>query len=109
MAHKEREAGKKGGEAAAELKSDLKDMEKEREVILDRVDKIKSRAESNLHLLQVAHELRVERDRDHELSMQKIQEKETLSSLQVINININSIKLFFVNFILCCLVINSTN
>ncbi|XP_044010027.1 intraflagellar transport protein 81 homolog isoform X2 [Aphidius gifuensis] len=83
MAHKEREAGKKGGEAAAELKSDLKDMEKEREVILDRVDKIKSRAESNLHLLQAAHELRVERDRDHELSMQKIQEKETLSSLQL--------------------------
>ena len=32
MVHKEREAGKKGGEAAAELKADLKAMEKEREV-----------------------------------------------------------------------------
>lgn len=83
MIHKEREAGKKGGEAAAELKSDLKDMEKEREVILDRIERIKSRAESNLHLLNAAHELRVERDRDHELSLQRVQEKEAISSLQV--------------------------
>lgn len=32
MVHREREAGRKGGEAAAELKADLKAMEKEREV-----------------------------------------------------------------------------
>ncbi|XP_015119380.1 intraflagellar transport protein 81 homolog [Diachasma alloeum] len=83
MVHKEREAGRKSGEAAAELKTDLKAMEKEREVILDRLEKVKVRTESNSHLLKAANELRLERDRDHELSLQRVQEKEAISNLQV--------------------------
>ncbi|XP_011303748.1 intraflagellar transport protein 81 homolog [Fopius arisanus] len=83
MVHKEREAGRKSGEAAAELKADLKAMEKEREVILDRLEKIKVRTASNSHLLKAANALRIERDRDHELSLQRVQEKEAISNLQV--------------------------
>lgn len=43
MVHKEREAGKKGGEAAAELKADLKAMEKEREVSIKKLNEIRTR------------------------------------------------------------------
>ncbi|KAK0182392.1 hypothetical protein PV327_000536 [Microctonus hyperodae] len=83
MVHKEREAGRQGGEAAAELKSDLKAMEKEREVITDRIEKVKTRTEAHSHLLEYAQALRLERDRDHELTLQRSQEKEAIDSLQV--------------------------
>ncbi|XP_043271620.1 intraflagellar transport protein 81 homolog [Venturia canescens] len=82
MVHKEREAGKKGGEAAAELKADLKAMEKEREVIVSRIEKIKLRTESSRNLLKAAHSLRLERERERELSLQKITEKEAISNLE---------------------------
>ncbi|XP_048508535.1 intraflagellar transport protein 81 homolog isoform X1 [Athalia rosae] len=80
--HKERESGKKGGEAAAELKTDLEAMEKEREVILGRVEKMRVRAESAPQLLQVARKLRVERDRERELALQKQQQQESIATLQ---------------------------
>ncbi|XP_015604844.1 intraflagellar transport protein 81 homolog isoform X2 [Cephus cinctus] len=83
MVHKEREAGKKGGEAAAELKADLEAMEKEREVVLGRVEKMKLRAEPALHLLEAARKLRVERDKERELIVQKEQQQDTMVKLQV--------------------------
>ncbi|XP_046426086.1 intraflagellar transport protein 81 homolog [Neodiprion fabricii] len=81
--HKEREAGKKGGEAAAELKNDLEAMQKEREVILGRVEKMKLRAESAPQLLEAARKLRIERDRERELALQKRQQQESTAMLQV--------------------------
>ncbi|XP_012274186.1 intraflagellar transport protein 81 homolog [Orussus abietinus] len=83
MVHKEREAGKKAGEAAAEVKADLKAMEKEREIIMGRVEKMKMRAEPGLHLLSAAQALRLERDKEREIAMQKEQEKGAMSALQV--------------------------
>lgn len=74
----------KGGEAAAELKADLKVMEKERQVILDRIEKVKTRTMSHNNLLETAKALRIERDRDHELSLQRSQENENIASLQVL-------------------------
>lgn len=83
-----------GGEAAAELKSDLKAMEKEREVITDRIEKVKARTEAHSHLLEYAQALRRERDRDHELTLQRSQEKEAIDSLQVFVYIILSIKYY---------------
>ncbi|KAH0564275.1 intraflagellar transport protein 81 homolog [Cotesia glomerata] len=83
IVHKEREAGIKGNEAAAELKSDLRAMEKERQVLVDRIEKIKSKTTSQVHLLQIAQELRLEKDRDHELILQRMQENKAIESLQL--------------------------
>ncbi|XP_053596425.1 intraflagellar transport protein 81 homolog [Microplitis demolitor] len=83
IVHKEREAGIKGNEAAAELKSDLRAMEKERQVLVDRIEKIKSKTTSQAHLLKIAQELRIEKDRDHELILQRMQENKAIESLQL--------------------------
>lgn len=58
-------------------------MEKERDVILGRVERMKLRAEGAPQLLEVAKKLRIERDRDRELALQKLQQQESIAVLQV--------------------------
>lgn len=57
-------------------------MEKERDVILGRVERMKSRAEGAPQLLEVARKLRVERDRERELALQKLQQEESTAMLK---------------------------
>ena len=52
------------------------------QVIVDRIEKIKVRTESNVHLLKAAQLLRTERDKERELASQKVQEKEAIVNLQ---------------------------
>lgn len=52
------------------------------QVIVDRIEKIKVRTESNAHLLKAAQALRVERDRERDLASQKVQEREAIANLQ---------------------------
>ncbi|KAH0949504.1 hypothetical protein HN011_006650 [Eciton burchellii] len=80
--HKEREIGKKNVETAAELATDLQAMEKEKEAVIARINKIKLKAEPALHLLNVCKLLRAERDKERDLTSQKEQETDTISDLQ---------------------------
>lgn len=48
-----------------------------------RIAKIKSKAESALHLLDSCRMLRMERDKERDLMSQKEQEEDTMSDLQV--------------------------
>ncbi|XP_076168136.1 intraflagellar transport protein 81 homolog isoform X2 [Ptiloglossa arizonensis] len=82
-AHKEREIGKKNFENASELTADLKTMEKEKEAVTIRIDKMKAKAEAGTHLLDAARALRVERDKERDLALQEEQEKEFISRLQI--------------------------
>ncbi|XP_043258897.1 intraflagellar transport protein 81 homolog [Colletes gigas] len=81
--HKEREIGKKNFENASELTADLKTMEKEKEAVIIRIDKMKAKAETGVHLLDAAKALRVERDKERDLALQEEQEKEFISRLQI--------------------------
>ncbi|XP_032684677.1 intraflagellar transport protein 81 homolog [Odontomachus brunneus] len=80
--HKEREIGKKNVETAAELATDLQAMGKEKEAVTARIARIKSKAESALHLLDSCRMLRTERDKERDLMSQKEQEEDTMSDLQ---------------------------
>lgn len=81
--HKEREMGRKNFENISELTADLKTMEKEREAVTIRIEKMKMKAEAGNHLLDAARALRSERDKERDLALQEEQEKEIISKLQV--------------------------
>ncbi|XP_076233485.1 intraflagellar transport protein 81 homolog isoform X2 [Calliopsis andreniformis] len=81
--HKEREMGKKTFEDTSELTADLKTMEKEKEAVTIRIEKMKAKAEAGIHLLEAAKALRAERDKERDLALQEEQEKEIISKLQV--------------------------
>ncbi|XP_034185123.2 intraflagellar transport protein 81 homolog isoform X1 [Osmia lignaria lignaria] len=80
--HKEREIGKKNFENASELTADLKTMEKEKEAVTIRIEKMKAKAEPGIHFLDAARALRIEKDKERDLALQEEQEKEILSTLQ---------------------------
>lgn len=80
--HKEREIGKKNYENASELTADLKTMEKEKEAVIIRIEKMRMKAETGIHLLNVARALRIEKDKERDLVLQEEQEKEIISRLQ---------------------------
>ncbi|KAK9305699.1 hypothetical protein QLX08_003445 [Tetragonisca angustula] len=80
--HKEREIGRKSFENASELTADLKTMEKEKEAVTIRIEKMKTKAESGMHLLNAAQALRIEKDKERDLALQEEQEREIISRLQ---------------------------
>lgn len=80
--HKEREIGRKSFENASELTADLKTMEKEKEAVTIRIEKMKTKAESGMHLLNAAQALRIEKDKERDLALQEEQEREIISKLQ---------------------------
>ncbi|XP_068986537.1 intraflagellar transport protein 81 homolog [Bombus flavifrons] len=81
-AHKEREIGRKNFENASELTADLKTMEKEKEAVTIRIEKMRTKAESGIHLLDAARALRIEKDKERDFALQEEQEKEIISRLQ---------------------------
>ncbi|KZC11374.1 PREDICTED: intraflagellar transport protein 81 homolog [Dufourea novaeangliae] len=81
--HKESEIGKRNFENASELTADLKTMEKEKEAVTIRIEKMKAKAETGIHLLEAARALRLERDKERDLALQEEQEHEILSRLQI--------------------------
>ncbi|XP_033219509.1 intraflagellar transport protein 81 homolog [Belonocnema kinseyi] len=81
--HKEREAGRKSVETAAELKADVAAMEKEKKTLAGRVEKMKVRIQPAIHLLEEAQMLRREKDREREIALQKEQEIEAYKALEV--------------------------
>ncbi|XP_076684112.1 intraflagellar transport protein 81 homolog [Andrena cerasifolii] len=83
VVHKEREIGRKNFENASELTADLKTMEKEKEAVTIRIERMKAKADSGIHLLDAARALRVERDKERDLALQEEQEKEIVSRLQM--------------------------
>ncbi|XP_043517401.1 intraflagellar transport protein 81 homolog isoform X2 [Frieseomelitta varia] len=80
--HREREIGRKSFENASELTADLKTMEKEKEAVTIRIEKMKTKAESGMHLLNAAQALRIEKDKERDLALQEEQEREIISRLQ---------------------------
>ncbi|KOC64407.1 Intraflagellar transport protein 81 like protein [Habropoda laboriosa] len=82
VVHKEREIGRKNFENASELTADLKTMEKEKEAVTIRIEKMRAKAEVGIHLLDAAHALRIEKDKERDLVLQEEQEKEITSRLE---------------------------
>ncbi|XP_076757154.1 intraflagellar transport protein 81 homolog [Xylocopa sonorina] len=82
MVHKEREIGRKNFENATELTADLKTMEKEKEAVSIRIEKMRTKAEAGMHLLDAARAFRIEKDKERDLVLQEEQEKEIISRLQ---------------------------
>ncbi|XP_017881451.1 intraflagellar transport protein 81 homolog [Ceratina calcarata] len=80
--HKERELGWKTSENASELTADIKTMEKEKEAVAVRIEKMRTKAEAGIHLLDAAHAFRIEKDKERDLALQEEQEKEIISRLQ---------------------------
>lgn len=82
MVHKESEILKNNGTTTAELRTDIEAMEKEKEIVIKRIEKMQRRVE-NLHnkeaMLEAAHALRLEREKEKEIVSQK-QEQQTILS-----------------------------
>ncbi|XP_017763659.1 PREDICTED: intraflagellar transport protein 81 homolog [Eufriesea mexicana] len=80
--HKEREIGRKNFENASELTTDLKTMEKEKEAVTMRIEKMRTKAEIGMYLLDSARALRIEKDKERDLVLQEEQQREIISRLQ---------------------------
>nr|CAD7261155.1 unnamed protein product [Timema shepardi] len=77
--HKESEALKNSGYSTAELRSDLETMEREKDIVIKRIERMQKKVESVANreaMLSAAHTLRLEREREKELANQK-QEQQT--------------------------------
>ncbi|XP_047108512.1 intraflagellar transport protein 81 homolog isoform X1 [Schistocerca piceifrons] len=79
--HKESEVLKKSANSIAELRTDIEAMEKEKEIVLKRIERMERKIE-NLPtrdaMLEAAHALRLEREREKELELQKHEQQTIL-------------------------------
>ncbi|XP_074658114.1 intraflagellar transport protein 81 homolog [Tubulanus polymorphus] len=76
--HKRSEELKKNGLSTGDIKKDIASMEEEKEHLLKRVERLKKKVESNpsaTPMLNVARNLRMERDREQKLANQKQEQK----------------------------------
>ncbi|KAG7197656.1 hypothetical protein KM043_016477 [Ampulex compressa] len=83
VVHKERDVGNKNIYTATELTADLQIMEKEKEAVTARIEKMTVKVKSAMELLDCAHALRMEKDRERDLAVQKEQEREAVTSMQM--------------------------
>lgn len=61
-----------------------------------RIEKMKVKAQPALHLLDAARALRMEKDRERDLALQKEQESKIMSGLQVYTIFIHNLHILFI-------------
>ncbi|KAG9354659.1 hypothetical protein JZ751_001372, partial [Albula glossodonta] len=76
--HKECEQLKTSGFSAAEIRRDISAMEEEKDQLIKRVERLKKRVESvsnHQHMLELARQLRVEKEREESLVHQKQEQK----------------------------------
>ncbi|XP_028852938.1 intraflagellar transport protein 81 homolog [Denticeps clupeoides] len=79
--HKECEQLKNSGFSTAEIRRDIGAMEEEREQLLKRVERLRKRVESvakHQHMLELARQLRLEKEREESLAHQKPEQKNQL-------------------------------
>ncbi|KAK3909016.1 Intraflagellar transport protein 81-like protein [Frankliniella fusca] len=82
LIHKETETVKNSGYSVGELKSDMEAMEKERDIVLNRIQQVQRKVEGSPSfeaMLHAAHELRIQREREKELINQQQDEESALS------------------------------
>lgn len=82
LIHKETETVKNSGYSVGELKSDMEAMEKERDIVLNRIQQVQRKVigvPSYEAMLTAAHELRVQRELEKELISQRQDEETSLS------------------------------
>nr|CAD7195113.1 unnamed protein product [Timema douglasi] len=80
--HKESEALKNSGYSTAELRSDLETMEREKDIVIKRIERMQKKVESVANreaMLSAAHTLRLEREREKELANQKQDQQTALN------------------------------
>uniref|UniRef100_A0A0K2TAW8 Intraflagellar transport protein 81 homolog n=1 Tax=Lepeophtheirus salmonis TaxID=72036 RepID=A0A0K2TAW8_LEPSM len=83
-AHKNRETIKNSGYSTLELRKDIEEMEKEKEIVLKRIDRTQRKLEGTPDtevLLSSATKLRVEREREKELINQRQEQRSAISNL----------------------------
>ncbi|XP_067006845.2 intraflagellar transport protein 81 homolog [Anabrus simplex] len=83
--HKECEALKNSGYSTAELRSDIETMEREKEIVVKRIERMQRRVENMPNkdaMLDAAHALRLEREREKELIMQKQDQQSALNQAE---------------------------
>ncbi|KAG7480561.1 hypothetical protein MATL_G00057640 [Megalops atlanticus] len=79
--HKECEQLKSSGFSTAEIRRDISAMEEEKDQLIKRVERLKKRVESvsnHQHMLELARQLRVEKEREESLVQQKQEQKNQL-------------------------------
>ncbi|KAG5840733.1 hypothetical protein ANANG_G00191810 [Anguilla anguilla] len=79
--HKECEQLKSSGFSTAEIRRDIGAMEEEKDQLIKRVERLKKRVESvsnHQHMLELARQLRVEKEREESLVHQKQEQKNQL-------------------------------
>ncbi|XP_063245204.1 intraflagellar transport protein 81 homolog isoform X4 [Bacillus rossius redtenbacheri] len=80
--HKESEAVKNSGYSTTELRVDLEEMEREKDIVLKRIERMQKKIESMPNkesMLAAAHALRKERDREKELANQRQEQQVALA------------------------------
>ncbi|MEE6503954.1 hypothetical protein FKM82_005026 [Ascaphus truei] len=79
--HKECEQLKSSGFSTAEIRRDISAMEEEKDQLMKRVERLKKRVESvqnHRRMLEIARQLRVEKEREESLGQQKQEQKNQL-------------------------------
>ncbi|OCU02076.1 intraflagellar transport protein 81 homolog isoform X1 [Xenopus laevis] len=79
--HKECEQLKSSGFSTAEIRRDISAMEEEKDQLLKRVERLKKRVETvqnHQRMLEIARQLRVEKEREESLAQQKQEQKNQL-------------------------------
>ncbi|MBN3309343.1 intraflagellar transport protein 81 homolog [Amia ocellicauda] len=79
--HKECESLKSSGFSTAEIRRDIGSMEEEKDQLIKRVDRLKKRVETvsnHQRMLELARQLRVEKEREESLAHQKQEQKNQL-------------------------------
>ncbi|XP_004910569.1 intraflagellar transport protein 81 homolog [Xenopus tropicalis] len=81
MIHKECEQLKSSGFSTAEIRRDISAMEEEKDQLIKRVERLKKRVETvqnHQRMLEIARQLRVEKEREESLAQQKQEQKNQL-------------------------------
>ena len=79
--HRESEAVKNSGYGTAELRKDIEEMEKEKEIVAKRIERMQRKVDGTPNsekMLDVAKKLRTEREREKELQTQKQEQRNAI-------------------------------
>uniref|UniRef100_A0A8D0H852 Intraflagellar transport protein 81 homolog n=1 Tax=Sphenodon punctatus TaxID=8508 RepID=A0A8D0H852_SPHPU len=83
--HKECDQLKTSGFSTAEIRRDISAMEEEKDQLIKRVERLKKRVETvqnHQQMLEIARQLRVEKEREESLTQQKQEQKNQVSMLK---------------------------
>ncbi len=85
VVHKECEAVKNSGYSTVELRKDIEEMEKEKDIVAKRIERMQRKVDGTPNLepmLAVAKKLRQEKERERELQSQKVEQRTSIQHIE---------------------------